>query len=158
MNRRIVALALLLTGCPCRPTKVRTPLDVPVVSQARDATERAWNAAGLPPIDLSDVDVLVAEDCESFFRSCWPYRARGCPGETQVAAECAPTSDLVIISFSEPVADRPLLAIHGMLHDALRQHGPPDHAHARRDVWAQYGPETVEARARAHLATLPRAE
>lgn len=151
MRRRIVALALLLAGCPCRPTKVRTPLDVPVVSQARDATERAWRAAGLPPIDLDDVEVLVAEDCESFFRSCWPYRARGCPGQTQVAAECAPTSGLVIISFAEPVEDWQNLAIHGMLHDGLRQIDNPDRQHTDPRIWATFGESTVEARARAML-------
>lgn len=151
MNR-IVALALVvLAGCPCTAIKRRAPLDDNLTRQARVAVERAWREAQLPPIDLSDVEVLVAQDCESFFRSCWPYRARGCAGETAVAAECAPTEDLVVISFSEPREQWQWLAVHGMLHDALRQHGSPDHAHADQRVWGQFGATTVEARARAFL-------
>lgn len=151
--RRIVALALvvLFAGCPCMPTKRRRPLEPALVTEARVAVERSWREAQLPEVDLSDVEVLVAEDCESFFRSCWPYRARGCPGETAVAAECAPTSDLVVISFSEPPTDWQNLAVHGMLHDALRQLGSPDHPHANTRVWAQHGEATVESRARVWL-------
>jgi hypothetical protein len=154
---RILALAtlVLFAGCPCVPTKIRTPLDARLVTDARVAVERAWRTAQLPAIDLSDVEVLVAEDCESFFRSCWPYRAQGCPGQTAIASECAPTSDLVVLSFSEPVASRPHLAIHGMLHDALRQGGSPDYAHADTRVWAGHGDATVEARARATLTGAP---
>lgn len=153
MTRRIVALALvvLFAGCPCSPLKVRTPLDDNLTRQARSAVERAWRQAQLPPIDLDDVEVLVAEDCESFFRSCWPYRARGCPGQTQVAAECAPTDGLVIISFAEPVEDWQNLAIHGMLHDGLRQIENPDRQHTDPRIWATFGESTVEARARAML-------
>lgn len=153
MNRILVLATLVLfAGCPCVPTKIRTPLDARQVTSARVAVERAWREAQLPGIDLSDVEVLVAEDCESFFRSCWPYRAQGCPGETAIASECAPTSDLVIISFAEPAAQWQDLAIHGMLHDALRQHGSPDYLHANPRVWAGHGPSTVEARARAMLS------
>lgn len=152
MNRILtLALLVLLAGCPCTQLKRRRPLEPALVAEARIAVERSWREAQLPPIDLSDVEVLVAEDCESFFRSCWPYRARGCPGQTAVAAECAPTSDLVIISFSEPVEDWGPLAIHGMLHDALRQIDNPDRAHADPRVWALHGESTVEHRARLRL-------
>lgn len=153
MNR-IVALALvvLAAGCPCTQLKQRRPLDDNLTRQARVAVERAWREAQLPPIDLSDVEVLVAQDCESFFRSCWPYRARGCPGETAYAAECAPTADLVVISFAEPPEQWQWLAAHGMLHDALRQHGSADRPHANTRVWARHGAATVEARARAMLS------
>lgn len=153
MTRRIVALALVVfaAGCPCTPLKRRRPLEPDLVAEARVAVTRAWREAQLPPIDLSDVEVLVAQDCESFFRSCWPYRARGCAGETAVAAECAPTSGLVVISFSEPPEQWQWLAAHGMLHDALRQHGSADRPHANTRVWAQHGETTVEARARAIL-------
>lgn len=157
MTRRIVALALVVfaAGCPCTPLKRRAPLDDNLARQARVAVECAWREAQLPPIDLSDVEVLVAQDCESFFRSCWPYRARGCAGETAVAAECAPTSDLVVISFSEPREQWQWLAVHGMLHDALRQHGSADRPHANTRVWAGHGSRTVEARARELLNEAP---
>lgn len=152
MNRILaLALVVLTSGCPCVPTKVRTPLDDNLTRQARVAVERAWRGAQLPPIDLSDVEVLVAQDCESFRRSCWPYRAYGCPGETAIAAECAPTSDLVVISFSAPRENWTRLAVHGLLHQALRQHGSPDHAHSHPGVWGQHGPDTVEARAYSYL-------
>lgn len=154
--RSAVALLLLVTGC--HPATRTVPLDGMLAERVRIEARSAWLEAGLPDVRLSDVQLVVAADCRSFGLHCPFLRAPGCPGTGVEAVECAPADDLVVVA---PRQQAPAwLALHGLMHvasDRLDLHVGPgdprgtDRRHTDPRIWAQYGPESAEARARSTL-------
>lgn len=154
MVGKLLGMGAILLGVACRPTTATTALPPDLRRDAIARVLAAWSQAGLPAVRLFDVQIEIADDCDSFQAHCQPAPpAIGCvPEATRHTRECAPTDELVVISPYEQ--ERLIYAIHGLIHIASDRTdlniGPGDRRgadtlHRDHRLW---GPNGVEARAR----------